>query len=929
MCLGIPGRVVEIVPGFAGQLALVDVQGAQRRINIGMLDTPPPPGSWVLIHMGFAVELIDEAAAEKALSGLELMGRPREPGPHQGAEPAEHAPTWARDLGWESDSEPAEPGPAADSVAAAGLESVTGVAAGVGRVTEPHPGTGWDPVEQPRTTISGARPPAGQPAGGRIRCRYTVSGLVQGVGFRPFAYSLASRLALAGEVANTGAGVVVEVEGEPAAVREYGRRLRADAPPLAMVTAVDAEGVPAVGGTGFTIGPSDGDGPARTLASPDVAICDDCRRELTDPADRRCRHPFITCTNCGPRFTIIESLPYDRAATTMAGFPMCPACRAEYADPADRRFHAQPIACPDCGPRLELFTPDGDAPSAAPGGSPGTDYGDEPVARARRLLAAGRIVAVKGLGGYHLACDARNAEAVAELRRRKRRGGQPFAVMVRDLAAARELVTLTPGEVELLTGVRKPIVLAARRPGADVAAGVAPGQPDLGVLLPYTPLHVLLFGVAGDPPGPDALVMTSGNLSGEPIVTGDGEALTRLAPLADAWLRHDRPIRVPCDDSVSRYAGGAELPIRRSRGYAPLPIALPFDVPPILAAGADLKSTCAVAAGRYAWVSQHIGDLDDVATIDALTRTAAHLTELTGVRPEIVVADRHPDYRSADWARRQTGRHRRVQHHHAHVASVLAEHGIGPDEQVIGVAFDGTGYGTDGAVWGGEVLIAGYKSFHRAFHLAYVPLAGGDASVRRPYRMALSHLRAAGVAWDPGLPPVAACPPAERGLLDRQFASGAGCVPTSSMGRLFDAVAALAGVRQIAGYEAEAAMLLEGAARHGTGDAYGFGLRDGIADPAPVIRAVARDVLAGVPAADVAARFHAAVTTLIVDLAVAAEEQTGLRVVALGGGVFQNALLIEAAGRALAERGFTVLRPRRLPPNDGGIALGQIVAGAF
>jgi hydrogenase maturation protein HypF len=921
MCLGIPGRVVEVLPGFAGQLALVDVQGAERRVNIGMLDTPPPPGQWVLIHMGFAVEVVDEQAADEALAGLELMGRPR------------------------------------------------------------------DPVVT------------------RTRCRYTVSGLVQGVGFRPFTYTLAAELALAGSVANTGAGVRIEVEGEPAAVRDYGRRLRTDAPPLAMVAAIEAENLEIHGGTGFTIQPSSGDGPARTLASPDVAICADCRRELADPADRRYRHPFITCTNCGPRFTIIESLPYDRAATTMATFPMCPACRAEYENPADRRFHAQPIACPDCGPRLELVAADrgsrpelsggshpelvgadrGPRPELAgldggsrsglvgadsglraaldgadsgprsafdgadsglraafdgadsglraaldgadPGPRPALDgaEGDDPIAAARRLLAEGRIVAVKGLGGYHLACDARNQAAVADLRRRKQRGGKPFAVMARDRATARRLVTLTPGEEELLSGVRKPIVLAARRPTADVAADVAPGRPDLGVMLPYTPVHVLLFGLEGDPAGPDVLVMTSGNLSGEPIVTGDDEALTRLAGLADAWLRHDRPIRVPCDDSVSRHVAGAELPIRRSRGYAPLPIALPFDVPPTLAAGADLKNTCAVADGRYAWVSQHIGDMDDLTTIDALTRTAAHLTELTGVRPQIVVADRHPDYRSAEWARQRGLPVRRVQHHHAHIASVLAEHGAGPDEQAIGIAFDGTGYGTDAAVWGGEVLIADYKSFRRAFHLGYVPLAGGDASVRRPYRMALAHLRAAGVPWDPDLPPVAACPPAERHLLDRQFATGAGCVPTSSMGRLFDAVASLAGIGQAAEYEAELAMLLEGAARGGAGDAYVF---EG-ADPAPVIRAVVADVRAGVPAADIAARFHAAVITLIVDLAGRCREQTGLDLVALGGGVFQNALLVEAAERALSERGFTVLRPRLLPPNDGGIALGQLVIGAF
>jgi hydrogenase maturation protein HypF len=841
MCLGIPGRVVQIVPGYAGQLALVDVVGAERRVNIGMLDAPPVAGDWVLIHMGFALEVIDAARAEEAMGGLELMGQPRD----------------------------------------------------------------------------------AQPDADRIRRRYTVSGLVQGVGFRPFAYVTAAELALAGSVGNTVDGVVVEVEGDPDAVAEYGRRLREDAPPLAMVTSVQATDLPVEGGTGFTIAASGGDGPARTLASPDVAICADCLRELRDPADRRYRHPFITCTNCGPRFTIITRLPYDRDATTMAGFAMCPACRTEYEDPADRRFHAQPIACPDCGPRLDLRTGDG-----------ATAHGEDALRAARELLAAGRIVAVKGLGGYHLACDARNAGAVAELRRRKRRGGKPFAVMVADLDAARRLVTLTPGEAELLTGIRRPIVLLPRRTGAGdgVADAVAPDNPDLGLMLPYTPLHVLLFGLPGDPPGPDALVMTSGNLSGEPIVTDDAEALSRLAPLADAWLRHDRGIRVPCDDSVSRHVAGAELPIRRSRGYAPLPLALPFEVPPVLAAGADLKNTCALGSGRYAWVSQHVGDMDDISTLDALTRTQRHLSELTGVRPEVLVADRHPGYRSGDWARGHAdGRPvRLVQHHHAHIAAVMAEHGIGIDEQVIGVAFDGTGYGDDGAVWGGEVLIADYKSYRRAAHLGYVPLAGGDASVLRPYRMALSHLRAAGLAWHPELPAVAACPPAERDVLAHQLATGFGCVPTSSMGRLFDAVSSLAGVRHLAEYEAEAAIVLEGRARGAdSGAGYEFGLADPtVADPGPVIRAVAEDVASGVDPAVIAARFHAAVTALIAALAERCRTQTGLDVVALGGGVFQNALLIEAAGRALAERGFTVLRPRLLPPNDGAIALGQIVVGA-
>lgn len=845
MCLGIPGQVVEIVPGYAGQLALVDVQGARRRVNIGMLEQPPADGDWVLLHMGFAVEVIDRAKADEALSGLEMMGRAR---------------------------------------------------------TQ------------------------------RIRRRYEVRGVVQGVGFRPFVYVTASELALAGTVSNTTEGVVVEVEGGAEAVEEFGRRLRADAPPLAVVESVHAYEQPTRGGTEFTIEDSSGQGRARTLVSPDVATCADCLAEMSDPANRRYRHPFITCTHCGPRFTIVTGTPYDRAATTMAAFPMCDACRTEYEDPRDRRFHAQPIACHDCGPRLELVGKDGRSPVG----------GEEALRAARRLLAEGRIVAVKGLGGYHLACDARNDAAVAELRRRKRRGGKPFAVMVASLDVAAEFVTTTEDEEALLTGIRRPIVLLARRsagPGEGVSAAVAPGSPDLGLLLPYTPLHVLLFGLGDDAPGPDALVMTSANLSGEPIVTDDDRALAELDPLADAWLRHDRTIHVPCDDSVSRFVAGAELPVRRSRGYAPLPLALPFEVSPTLAVGADLKNTCALGEGRYAWISQHIGDMDDLSTVDALTRTERHLEHLTGVDPTQLVADRHPDYGSAGWARAHAdGRPvRTVQHHHAHIAAVMGEHGIGAGESVIGVAFDGTGYGTDGAVWGGEVLVADYKSFRRAAHLGYVPLAGGDASVLRPYRMALSHLRTAGVGWDERIAAVRACPARERDVLAHQFGTGFGCVPTSSMGRLFDAVASLAGVRHEVEYEAEAAMELEGLARSaGSGPAEGYAFRIGlgqvgepaVADPGPVVRAVVADVRAGVRAELIAARFHTAVAALIADLAEICRIETGLGVVALGGGVFQNAVLLDQAQRALTERGFTVLRPRLLPPNDGGIALGQLLIAA-
>jgi hydrogenase maturation protein HypF len=656
-----------------------------------------------------------------------------------------------------------------------------------------------------------------------------------------------------------------------------------------------------------------------------VATCADCLRELADPADRRYRHPFISCTNCGPRFTIIRELPYDRPTTTMARFAMCAACAAEYADPADRRFHAQPIACRDCGPRLELVRP----------GHP-VSRDDEALVAARRLLADGAVVAVKGLGGYHLACDARNAGAVAELRRRKRRGDKPFAVMVRDLAAARVLARVGEAEAALLTGPRRPVLLLARAPGGPgLAAAVAPGNPDLGVLLPYTPVHTLLLEPRPDG-APDCLVMTSGNLGGEPIAYADDDAADRLAPLVDAWLRHDRPIAVPVDDSVTRVVDGRHCPVRRSRGFAPLPVALPVPIAPTLAVGADLKNACAVGEGRYAWLSQHIGDMDDLATLAAFTATERHLERLVGVHADRLVADAHPAYRSAAWAARNaSGRPvHTVQHHHAHVAAVMAEHGLDGRDQVIGVAFDGTGYGTDGAVWGGEVLVADYKGFRRVAHLGSVPLPGGDASVRRPYRMALAHLRSAGIGWDVDLAPVAACPAAERAVLAHQLASAFGTAPTSSMGRLFDAVASLAGVRHTVDYEAQAAIELEGLARgvDTDGGAYAFGLSAAavpvVASAAPVVRAVVDDRRRGVPVEVVAARFHGAVSDLVAALAERTRADTGLGTVALAGGVFVNALLLSAARRRLEELGFTVLSPEQVPANDGGIALGQLLVGA-
>ncbi|WP_411113774.1 carbamoyltransferase HypF [Streptomyces sp. 029-5] len=800
-------------------------------------------------------------------------------------------------------------------------------------------------------TDSAAAPP-GERRASLERRSVVVRGVVQGVGFRPFVYALAGELGLTGWVTNNADGVETEVEGALPDVAAFCRRLTSDAPPLAVVESVQLRTVPTAGGSGFTIRPSAG-GSGRTLVSPDMATCDDCLSELADPGDRRYRHPFISCTHCGPRFTVVTGLPYDRALTTMAGFPLCADCAREYADPADRRFHAQPVACHACGPRLTLVTRGSTGPRPT---------GEDALAGARRLLAAGAVVAVKGLGGYHLACDASDPAAVQTLRTRKNRGAKPFAVMAGSLETVERLVFTSPLERDLLLGRRRPVVLLRRRDGSGagsgsgsgsrgragygsrslVTDGVAPGSPDLGVLMPYTPVHHLLLGLPGDPAGPPVLVMTSGNRSGEPIVTDDEEALVRLDGLADAWLTHDRPVRVPCDDSVVRVCARQELPVRRSRGYAPLPVVLPVAVEPALAVGGDLKNTFCVAEGRYAWLSAHVGDMDDLATLTAFESAVGQLSELASVTPRVLVADRHPGYRSGQWADRHAeGRPvRRVQHHHAHVASAMAEHGLDGSAPVIGVAFDGTGYGDDGAVWGGEVLLADYDGFRRFAHLAYVPLPGGDAAVRNPYRMALSHLRAAGLPWSEELPCVAACPPAERRLLERQLDRGINCVPTSSMGRLFDAVASLAGVCHRVEYEAQAAMELEHAALTAAGDIRSSGYRFGLpaaprpgeaplpADPAPVLAAAVEDLRAGADASTVAARFHGAVVSLVHEVCRAARDRTGLATVALTGGVFCNALLTSGCAQRLERDGFTVLRHRTVPPNDGGLALGQLMVAA-
>jgi hydrogenase maturation protein HypF len=763
------------------------------------------------------------------------------------------------------------------------------------------------------------------PAGRAVRTRITITGVVQGVGFRPFVHRLATELGVTGFVGNDAAAVFIEAQGPPLTVSEFTRRLSAEPPPLALISAISAKRLAPRVEDEFLIVASTSAGGQRTLVPPDVATCDACLRELFDPASRRFRHPFITCTNCGPRFTIISDLPYDRPATTMAGFPMCRRCEREYHDPADRRFHAQPIACHDCGPTLR-FTRDGVTTSGA----------DRAIAAAQRVLAEGGIVAVKGIGGYHLACRADCAETVTRLRERKARGDKPFAVLTRNLSTARLLAEIDPGEQRSLTGAARPIVLLRRLPGAPVADTVAPGSPLLGVLLPYAPVHHLLLSPVPDAaqPVPHTLVLTSANISDEPIVFDDGEAAAQLTFLADAVLTHDRPIHLPCDDSVIRVLPDGELPIRRARGYAPLPVPIGRELPTVLAVGGEVKNSCCLTDGDSAFCSAHIGDMGNLATLRAFDRVVTQLTTVHRATPEVIAADLHPAYRTGDWAERHAGATGEpalhlVQHHHAHVVSLLAEHGrLG--QQLIGVAFDGTGYGADGAIWGGEILLVGSDPtrFERVGHLLPVPLAGGDAAVRNPCRTALSYLAAAGVGWDPGLPPVAACTEAERATL----AAGTRTVPCSSMGRLFDAVASLLGVRHRISYEAQAAIELEILAEAAGSQSAELTLpvgADGTIDHRPLIRALAAEVAAGIPAAVLARAFHLAVAQAVADAADLVARRTGVRSVGLTGGVFQNVLLTGDCRARLEARGLEVLTHHLVPPNDGGLALGQAAIAAL
>ncbi len=819
---------------------------------------------------------------------------------------------------------------------------------------------------------------------GQRRLRLHIQGAVQGVGFRPFVYRLATDLDLRGWVLNDAQGVFLEVEGPTSRLETFLARLETERPPRAQVHTVHPTWLEPVGYPDFQIRHSQAGGDKTVLVLPDIATCDACLAEVLDPGDRRHRYPFTNCTNCGPRFTIVRELPYDRPNTTMRAFPMCPRCRAEYQDPLDRRFHAQPNACPECGPALALYGPgdpltaleDGGPFPAVHGGHVLWALGHQALVQTAQALRDGHIVAIKGLGGFHLMVDARNAQAVARLRARKPRRDKPFALMVRDLEQAQTLCRVRPSEARALTGPEAPILLLPRRPDAPVAENVAPGNPYLGVMLPYTPLHHLLLRMLDFP-----LVATSGNLSDEPICTDEWEALERLGSIADRFLVHNRPIARHVDDSVAWEVDGQVRLLRRARGHAPLPVRLGHRVPTILAVGAHLKNTVALAMGNQVFISQHIGDLDTAEALAAFEQVIADFLRLYEATPVAIAHDMHPDYGSTRWARQAVaGRPGDrtpdlvpqlrpsiplipVQHHHAHLAGCLAEHQVeGP---ALGVTWDGTGYGPDGTIWGGEFLLGDARTFQRVATLHPFRLPGGDAAVKEPRRVALAllwTLLGPEALEQEDLPPVRSLRPTERHILARMLARGIHAPETTSMGRLFDGIAGLLGLHLQVSFEGQAAMALEFVADVAVQDAYPLPVRASSPVPAampmgaeagmgspgtspgvawqapeaqasgataildwrPLVQAVLEDVRRGVEPGTVAARFHNALVEAILEVA----QMVGVSRVALTGGCFQNRLLTERAVQRLRAQGFQVLLHRQVPPNDGGISLGQVAVAA-
>ncbi|MEE4357434.1 MAG: carbamoyltransferase HypF [Desulfococcaceae bacterium] len=755
-----------------------------------------------------------------------------------------------------------------------------------------------------------------------IANKIQINGIVQGVGFRPFVFQLAKKHGIRGTVANTSAGVLIHAEAGSQPLADFCREIGEKKPRLAHITEIRISPTVTENFKDFSIIQSKGEHGISTLISPDMAVCEDCLREMYEPEDRRFGYPFINCTNCGPRYTIIDDIPYDRPHTSMKVFPMCPDCQAEYDNPEDRRFHAQPNACPVCGPHVFLY--DKERNLLAEGKS-GDKSGNDAVRKTADLLKAGHILAIKGLGGFHLAADAENPEAVRHLRERKRRAEKPFALMSADLPSIRTYAEITGDDEKLLTSQQRPIVLLEKKADNSIAESVSPGNRYFGVMLPYTPLHYLIFSSGNF----RALVMTSANMSEEPIVIDNKEAFERLGDIADYFLIHNRDIYLRSDDSIVRHHMGERRFLRRSRGYAPMPVFLKEEMPPVLACGAELKNTVCLTKGKNAFLSQHIGDLENLETLDFFHLTVRHLQRILNIKPEIIAHDLHPDYMSTRFALESEGMEKiGVQHHHAHIVSCMTENQMkGP---VIGLAFDGSGYGTDGSIWGGEILIADYHEFRRAAHLAPVPMPGSTAAIREPWRMALGYLLDTFGDEYPELPFMKQIAEEKISVIPAMIRRQINCPMTSSLGRFFDGMAALCGIRSTVTFEGQAAMELEMMA----GESAGF--YDGEwqsgetyrIPTAPIVRGIVRDVRNRVPVSEISRKFHNTLIRLFSELCEQIRKDTGLKQVALSGGVFQNVLLSEGMIRSLEQRNFRVFTHHTVPCNDGGISLGQAVAGA-
>jgi len=752
--------------------------------------------------------------------------------------------------------------------------------------------------------------------GSNVRYEVKVLGLVQGVGFRPFVAKLARALGLTGYVFNDGTGVFIDIEGDAAELEQFLERLRTEAPPLSRISSVEKTQKAARGYESFTVRESPDSSERFALVSPDIATCEECLKELHSPQDRRHRYPFINCTNCGPRFTIVKDVPYDRVRTTMHDFEMCDYCSGEYSDDSDRRFHAEPIACPECGPSVKLVSR---SRARVPG---------EPIDRAAAVIRDGAIIAVKGLGGYHLACDATNSLAVSALRKRKCREEKPLAIMVRDLDTAKSICHVTDAEETLLISNQRPIVLLAKRASIPVVEEVAPGNKYLGVMMPYTPLHHLLLEKT--PP----LVMTSGNLTDEPLAYKDDEALMRLGTIADYFLTHDRDIFTRCDDSVARVMGQKTQMVRRSRGYVPNAIRLPFPGHPLLAVGAELKNTFCLVKDDFAFLGHHIGDLKNLEAYEAFRKGIEHLKRLLYIDPEIIAYDMHPDYLSTRYALESDLPLRPIQHHHAHIASCMAENGL--NEKVIGLSFDGTGYGPDGTVWGGEVLVADFKGFERVAHFAQVGLPGGEAAINEPWRMAVSYLHATfgERLLDMDVPLFQRIGVENVKAVVRMIERKVNTPITSSCGRLFDAVSSLTGLRDAVSFEGQAAMEIEMvASANSSGQPYLYSIRKEngghVLDFTDMMKGILEDVRGSVAAADISRRFHETLGVAVTDLCRLLREKTAITTVCMSGGVFQNVLLSNILIDSLGKAGFDVYIHSLVPPNDGGIALGQAAIASF